>query len=127
MGRAQKGRGWVVFLLGVLAVAVALGSGDETPVSCQRLGLRVARVGLDAAVKDIVWLTGQVVLIITKKNTLYRSGDDGRTFQSVMDQLEDSETEEAPYANGVMGKISQKYSITFCSKYNRPLTFPDYL
>ena len=100
-------RGRVALMLGVLAVAVASGSGDETSVSCQLLGLRVARVELDAAVKDIVWLTGQVVLIITKKNTLYRSGDDGRTFQSVMDQLEDSETEEAPYANGVMGKNSQ--------------------
>jgi photosystem II stability/assembly factor-like uncharacterized protein len=114
MGRAHSKRGWVVVLLGVLAVSVASGSGDETPVSCQRLGLRVARVGLDAAVKDIVWLTGQVVLIITKKNTLYRSGDDGRTFQSVMDQLEDSETEEAPYANGVMGKNSQNI-VTFFS------------
>ena len=76
---------------------------SETSLPCQRLGLRVSRVGLDAAVKDIVWLTGQVVLVITNKRTLYRSADDGRTFESVMDQLEDSETEAAPYKNGVMG------------------------
>ena len=100
--RVRGGRGHAVLLLGVLAAVAVNGSG-EAPVSCQQLGLRVSRVELDAAVKDIVWLTGQVVLIITKKNTLYRSGDDGRTFRSVMDQLEDSETEEAPYANGVMG------------------------
>jgi len=46
----------VVVILGMLADG-ALGG----EVSCQRLGLRVSRVELDAAVKDVVWLPGQVV------------------------------------------------------------------
>ena len=101
----SKTKMWNLLLLAVCLGALVLVDADveKSAVSCQRLGLRVSRVELDSAVKDIVWLTGQVVFIITKKNTLYRSADDGRTFTSVMDQLEDSETQEAPLKNGVMG------------------------
>ena len=58
-----------VLLLAAIAGSLALvadASGvDGRAVSCQRLGMRVSRVGLDGAVKDIVWLTGQVVFIMT--------------------------------------------------------------
>ena len=90
-------------IAGSLALVADASGVNGHAVSCQRLGMRVSRVELDGAVKDIVWLTGKVVFIITNKNTLYRSADDGRTFHSIMDQLEDSETEEAPFKNGVMG------------------------
>jgi len=98
-------RPWLPLCLamGILSMVLAEAADGGRAVSCQRLGMRVSRVGLDGTVKDIVWLSGRVVFIITNKNTLYRSADDGRTFESVMDQLVDAETEEAPFKNGVMG------------------------
>ena len=105
--QATAWRWLLALLIAVLEVSadriLSSSLAGASDVSCQELGLRVSRVQLDAPAKDIVWLAGQVVLILTTKNTLYRSGNDGRTFQSVMDQLEDSETEEAPFKNGVMG------------------------
>jgi hypothetical protein len=43
----------------------------------------------------------QVVFVLTTARTLYRSEDDGRTFQNIMSMLEDSETASPPFGAGV--------------------------
>ena len=56
---------WMLALLGCCMLQLV--SADAESVSCQRLGLRASKVGLDAAVKDIVWLTGQVEVFVLLK------------------------------------------------------------
>jgi hypothetical protein len=51
--------------------------------------------------QDIIWLENEIVFVLTRDRTLYRSDTDGRTFENVMGMLEDSSVEEPPFENGV--------------------------
>ncbi|KAJ1474239.1 hypothetical protein T484DRAFT_1833146, partial [Baffinella frigidus] len=102
MMRFGRSRTWPGVLALVALMLLSAGGAEAGSDVCQALGVRVTEVKLDGPVQDIVWLTGGVVLIITKEHTLYRSADDGRTFANVNEQLEDSETEESAVRNGVL-------------------------
>jgi hypothetical protein len=41
------------------------------------------------------------VFVLTRDRNLYRSHDDGRSFENVMGMLEDSGVAEPPFENGV--------------------------
>ncbi|EKX33425.1 hypothetical protein GUITHDRAFT_120374 [Guillardia theta CCMP2712] len=88
-----------ILVLLCLHLAPAVSSSVAT---CQSLGLRITEIELDGAVKDVVWLTQNVVFVLTEENTLYRSKDDGRTFENVMGELEDSEVQDEQSSNGVV-------------------------
>jgi hypothetical protein len=51
--------------------------------------------------QDIIWLENEIVFVLTRDRTLYRSDTDGRSFENVMGMLEDSSVEEPPFENGV--------------------------
>lgn len=77
MMRFGRSRTWPGVLALVALMLLSAGGAEAGSDVCQALGVRVTEVKLDGPVQDIVWLTGGVVLIITKEHTLYRSADDG--------------------------------------------------
>ncbi len=62
---------------------------------------QVIIIALHHCMQDIIWLENEIVFVLTRDRTLYRSDTDGRSFENVMGMLEDSSVEEPPFENGV--------------------------